>query len=219
MDDLQKAQPRKPNIFGEVYRPPPAGYTRETGNKHIKSLMSAATPAAPQPLILPPPTTITPRPVTMATQKPAKPAKSKTRPGIEDYSTPYVPPVPDATEKEAQKEEQATQKHLAPLQGTSQTSPALVTAEDADGREVLSIPGLGEFRVDRDIPLPSACRRVAKNWPAVLLSLKPGASTELPINSRSMLIKHMTQLHKGKQGSWTHQVNKDKTKLRVWRIA
>lgn len=137
MDDLQKAQPRKPNIFGEVYRPPPAGYTRETGNKHIKSLMSAATPAAPQPLILPPPTAITPRPVTMATQKPAKPAKSKTKPGIEDYSTPYVPPVPDATEKEAQKEEQATQKHLAPLQGTSQTSPALEPAR-IKRHEVLS---------------------------------------------------------------------------------
>lgn len=98
MDKPQKALPRRPDIFGEVYRPAPGAYIRETGNQHLKSLITptSASPAAKP--IQAPSTTIAPRhpkPVTMSTTKhiPAKPQSRASKPSkmIEEHATPYRP--------------------------------------------------------------------------------------------------------------------------------
>ncbi len=206
MDQPQKALPRRPDIFGDVYRPTPAGYIRETHNYLIKSLTTPAVTAKAAAPILAPPTTVPPRQtktITMSTAKhiPAKssPKAHKNSAALEEHVTPYKPePLPEPVASSVEVDDGGAPDH----------------------RFALQIPNLGTFRIDHGIALPGCTNgRVKKDWTALLKALKPGESVALNIKANTMLAKHISQAHKDKIGTWVRQVNTDKTGLRVWRVA
>ena len=159
MTDPQKALPRRPDIFGGVYGPTPAGYIRETGNKDIKSLTTPGKTTTLTPRILPPETTVPPKNML---QKPAKPAKAKTKPAIDDYSTNYVPPVPKT-------------QWSAPVTPETAKAPELAGIVNPD---VQIKPAVANTNPDEpvicDDPLPTDRSRPDLKYQALFDHMKPG---------------------------------------------
>lgn len=174
---------------------PKAIWVRNDGHKHISSLITRPTQAAPG---APTPTTNTtnpPTPTTMATpQIPAKRRPSYTKPS-EDYSTPYKPAalIVDA---------------------------APTAAEVATPPEPQTICGIV---IERGIPLPT--KNASRGHPiidqmiALVAALQPGESAELPI-ARKPTLGRAIQADKAARGTvFTVATDIANKTLRVWRVA